>query len=301
MTRSKIYPYVSVIISMLLWGMSFVWTAILLEQYQPITIIFLRLLISTLFLFLWLKLFKKFQKIEKSDYKLFLISALFNPFFYFLGENYGIKLTSPTVSAVMIATIPLFTPIAAYMIFKELLTRLNIIGMIVSFSGVLIIILKNDLSFEVTSTGILALLFAVISAIIYTIYLKRLSTKYNPIFIVGVQNLIGFVYFLPVFLIFEADTFEMEIPPVRMVISLLALSIFCSSLAFIGFTIAIREIGVSKANIFANLIPVFTGIFSFFVIGESLDNQKILGIIIVVSGLYLSQIKWKSSKQSAKI
>lgn len=281
---------------MLLWGMSFVWTAILLEQYQPITIIFLRLFVSTVFLFFWLKLFNRFQKIDRSDYKLFLISALFNPFFYFLGENYGVKLTSPTVSAVMIATIPLFTPIAAYLVFKEVLTRLNIIGMIISFSGVLIIVLKNDLSFEFTSTGIFALLIAVVSAIIYTIYLKRLSIKYNPIFIIGIQNLIGFLYFIPVFLVFEADTFPMEIPPTRMIVSLLALSIFCSSLAFVGFTIAVREIGVSKANIFANMIPVFTGIFSFFIIGESLDNQKILGIAIVVSGLYFSQIKWNLTK-----
>lgn len=276
---------------MLFWGMSFVWTAILLRNYEPITIIILRLFISTLVLLLWLKLFKKFQKIKKSDYKLFLISSLLNPFFYFIGENYGVKLTSPTVSAVMIAMIPLFVPILAYFSLKERLSWVNVAGLVVSFGGVLIILLRNDLSFEFSTLGILALLFAVISAVGYTIYLKKLTLTYNPIFIIAVQNMLGFLFFLPLFLTIELDQFLAVKPNTEMIVSLLALAVFCSSLAYVGFTIAMRDIGVSKANVFANLIPVFTGIFSYFVIGEELNSQKVLGIFIVVGGLFVSQIK----------
>lgn len=279
---------------MLFWGMSFVWTAILLRNYEPITIIFLRLFISTLVLFIWLKIFKGFQKIQKGDYKLFLISALFNPFFYFLGENYGVKLTSPTVSAVMIALIPLLTPIAAYFALKEKLSWVNFVGLIISFVGVLIIILKNDLSFEFSKWGIFALFFAVLSAIAYSIFLKKLTSKYNPIFIIGIQNLIGLIYFVPFFIAMEFDQFIQVRPTREMIISLLALAVFCSSLAYVGFTIAMRDIGVSKANVFANLIPVFTGIFSFFAIGEEIGNQKIIGIAIVIAGLFFSQIKKRS-------
>jgi len=280
---------------MLFWGMSFVWTAILLNYYEPVTIIFLRLLISTLFLFLWLKAFGGVQKIVKSDYKLFLISALFNPFLYFLGENYGVKLTSPTVSAVMIATIPLFTPIAAFLAFKEKLSWVNVAGFMISFIGVLIILLKNNLSFEFSAWGIFALLGAVISAVGYSVYLKKLSARYNPIFIIGVQNMLGFIYFLPFFMTMELNQFISIRPNTEIIVSLLALAILCSSLAFVGFTIAMREIGVSKSNVFTNLIPVFTGIFSYFIIDEYLDSQKILGIVIVVAGLFFSQIKKQSS------
>ncbi|MCD4731522.1 MAG: DMT family transporter [Bacteroidales bacterium] len=88
MKKNKFYPYGFAIISMLLWGMSFVWTAIVLEYYQPVTIIFLRLVISTIFLFSWVRIFQRKETINRKDYKLFFISALFNPFFYFLGENY---------------------------------------------------------------------------------------------------------------------------------------------------------------------------------------------------------------------
>lgn len=289
--RSNIYPYGSVVISMLFWGMSFVWTAILLRHYEPVTIITIRLLISTAVLMFWLRIFNGFQKIDRSDIKLFLISSLFNPFFYFLGENYGVKLTSPTVSAVMIATIPLFVPIAAYFALKEKLGWINIIGLLISFSGVLIIMLKNDLTFTFSGWGIFALFFAVISAVGYTIYLKKLTVKYNPIFIIGIQNLLGFIYFLPIFIPLEFKQFISIKPDAEMIVSMLALAIFCSSLAYVGFTIAMRDIGVSKANVFANLIPVFTGIFSYFVIGEELNTQKILGITIVIGGLFFSQLR----------
>ena len=276
---------------MLFWGMSFVWTAILLRSYEPITIITLRLFISTLVLLAWLKIAGLFQKIKRADYKLFIVSSVLNPFFYFIGENYGVKLTSPTVSAVLIAMIPLFVPIAAWFSLKEKLSWLNILGLMVSFAGVLIILLKNDLSFEFSSTGILALLFAVLSAVGYTIFLKKLTVDYNPIFIIAVQNLLGFALFLPIFLTIELDEFLMVRPDSEMIFSLLALAIFCSSLAYVGFTIATRDIGVSKANVFANLIPVFTGIFSYFVIGEQIGIQKIAGIIIVVAGLFVSQLR----------
>lgn len=295
MNKKHIYPYGSVIIAMLLWGMSFVWTAIVLKYYEPVSIIFMRLVVSTSFLFLWLKLFSGFQKIHKKDYKLFFISALFNPFFYFLGENFGIKLTSPTVSAVMIATIPLFAPIAAYFFLKEKLRWINIIGLLISFVGILIILLKNDLTFEFSKWGIFALFIAVISAVGYSIFLKKLSKKYNPIFIIGVQNLLGLVYFFPVFLLMDFSSFLLVRPNIEVILSILALAIFCSSLAFVAFTVATREIGVSKVNVFANLIPVFTGIFSFWIIGEELNSQKILGIVIVVTGLFFSQLNKKKN------
>lgn len=276
---------------MLLWGMSFVWTAIALRDYEPISIIFLRLTISTIFLFTWLKLFGKIEKIQRSDFKLFIVSALLNPFMYFLGENYGVKLTSPTVSAVIIATIPLFAPVLAYFMLREKLSVLNIAGMIISFGGVLIMLLTSSFSLEASPLGVAALFFAVASAVGYSIFLKKLSSRYSPVFIIAVQNLIGLTFFLPVFLIFDFTHFITVKPSFEVISSIIALAVFCSSIAFVAFTIATREIGVSKTNIFANLIPVFTGVLSFLIIGEELNSQKIIGISLVVGGLFFSQLK----------
>ncbi|MCB2220167.1 MAG: DMT family transporter [Bacteroidetes bacterium] len=298
MKSHPLYPYLAAVLSMLLWGMSFVWTAVLLEYYAPVTIIFLRLSISTLFMFIILKITGSFQQIKPRDYRLFLLSALFNPFFYFLGENYGVKLTTPTISAVLIATIPLFAPIAAWIVLKERLSRLNIIGFVISFAGILIMLLNRDLHFESSPLGSAALMFAVFSAVIYSIMLKKLSDRYAPFFIIAVQNLLGMIYFLPLFLIFEFQHFISIAPTIEVISSFFALAILCSSLAFVFFTIAMREIGVAKANVFTNLIPVFTGIFSYFVIDERLGKQKIFGIIIVVAGLFFAQLgRYRSLKK----
>ncbi|MCD4731521.1 MAG: DMT family transporter [Bacteroidales bacterium] len=174
---------------------------------------------------------------------------------------------------------------------KEKLNWINIAGICISFSGILIMLLNKNLQLEASPKGVFALLVAVFSAVNYVIFLKILSGRYSPFFIIAVQNLIGLVYFLPIFLFFNFNQFISVKPDLTVIGSLFALAVLCSSFAFVAFTIATREIGVSKANVFANLIPVFTGVFSFIVIGEELSWQKILGIVIVVGGLFFSQIK----------
>lgn len=278
-------------LSMLLWGMSFVWSTIVFRYYSPISTVFLRLVISFLLLYSGMKLFRKAEKIKKEDYRLFLLSALFNPFLYFIGESYGLKLSSSTKSAVIIATIPLFTPMVAYFTLKEKLTSLNIAGMIVSFGGIIIMIFDRSFNLNASPVGILLLLFAVATAITYTMILKKLSSKYSAINIIATQNLVGAFYFLPLFLIFDLNHFFLVKPDAKLIGSLLSLAVFCSSAAYILYTIALREIGVSKTNLFSNLIPVFTAIFSFFLLEEEFNLQKISGMAIVIIGLYLSQIR----------
>ena len=294
MKGKSAYIYSIAILSMLLWGMSFVWSTIVFRYYPPITTVFLRLVISCLLLFAGIFAFGKMEKIQKKDIKIFLVSAGLNPFLYFLGESYGLKMSSSTISAVVIATIPLFTPILAYYTLRERLTKLNLIGMIISFSGILLMIINRNLTMNASPLGIALLLFAVATAVSYSVFLKKLSMRYTAFTIIAVQNLIGAVYFLPFFLFFEWNIFISVKPDFTMVSSLLALAVFCSSLAYVFFTIATREMGVNKTNIFSNLIPVFTGVFSYFILGELFTFQKILGMSVVIFGLYLSQIK-KSS------
>lgn len=294
MKGKSAYIYSIAILSMLLWGMSFIWSTIVFRYYPPITTVFLRLVISCLLLFAGIFAFGKMEKIQKKDIKIFLVSAGLNPFLYFLGESYGLKMSSSTISAVVIATIPLFTPILAYYTLRERLTKLNLIGMIISFSGILLMIINRNLTMNASPLGIALLLFAVATAVSYSVFLKKLSMRYTAFTIIAVQNLIGAVYFLPFFLFFEWNIFISVKPDFTMVSSLLALAVFCSSLAYVFFTIATREMGVNKTNIFSNLIPVFTGVFSYFILGELFTFQKILGMSVVIFGLYLSQIK-KSS------
>jgi drug/metabolite transporter (DMT)-like permease len=292
--ENQIFVYALVILSMLFWGMSFVWSTIVFRYYSPVTTVFLRLLISSAFLFLIVFIVGKQEKIKKEDWKLFLLSAFFNPFIYFIGESYGLKLTSSTISAVIIATIPLFAPIGAYYFLKEKLTKLNFLGLFLSFAGIVIILASRDFGLNASPWGVLLLFVAVFSAIVYAIMLKKLSEKYSAFFIVAVQNIIGAIFFSPYILIFDFQKLISVELNSELLFSLVALAVLCSSLAFVFFTISTRKIGVSKTNVFANLIPVFTAIFSYFILAEHFSFQKIGGMALVIFGVFLSQVKLNS-------
>jgi len=274
---------------MLFWGMSFVWTSELLRFYPPVTIIFIRLLISSAFLFLLMLLSGKLERIDRKDIWMLLGSAVFNPFLYFLGENFGVKYTSATVSSVIIATIPVFSPMLGWLIFREKISRLNIFGIIVSFTGVAIMLASRDLSFSAEGKGVLALFGAVLSALVFSVFLKRLTLKYSPLTLVAWQNILGAIMFLPLFIVFEHQQSVLVIPDASIISSFLFLSIFASSLAFVFFAKTVKEIGMSKANIYSNLIPVFTAFFSYLALSEPFTSRKITGMILVIFGVYLSE------------
>jgi len=294
-----IYPIA--ILSMVFWGMSFVWTSIVFKYYNPITTIFLRLIISTLLLSAFIFFTGKFEKIKKEDRGLFLLSSLFNPFLYFLGENFGLKNSSPTISAVIIATIPLFTPLVAFFALNERISLLNIAGIFVSFLGIGIMLVNPDLSLNASPAGIMFLLWAVASAVIYSVFLKRLTKKYSSLFIITYQNALGVLYFLPLFFIFDFDHFITVMPNRELISSLLQLSVFASSLAFIFFTMTVKELGVSRTNVFSNLIPVFTAIFSAIFISEIFTTTKIAGMAIVIAGVMVAQVKKRGGGDKLKI
>jgi len=287
---NRFLTYFFAVTAMLLWGISFVWTKIVFNYYGPVTTVFIRLVISSAFLYLLVRLFLKKEKIKPAHYKLFLISSVFNPFVYFVGESFGLKFVSSTLASVIIATIPVFTPLAAYFMLRERLSKFNITGIFISFIGILIMLLKKDLSLNASPIGVLLLFLAVAAAVFYTIFLKKLTSSYSPIKIIAVQNFLGAVYFLPFFMIFEFNDFISVKPNFELISTLLLLAILCSSIAYILFTIAVREIGVSRSNVFSNVMPVFTAIFSYYILSEVFNMNKIVGMIIVILGVFITQI-----------
>lgn len=293
MKNKLLSVYGSIILSMLFWSLSFVWVKIVYQVYNPITTVFLRLLISTVFLLIITYFSNKLQSVDRKDRKELFALSLFQPFLYFMCESFGLKYVSSTIGAVIISTIPLFTPIAAYFFFREKISRTNIMGLIISFLGVAIITLNKKLSLTASPLGISLLFLAVVSAVGYSTVLKRLTNKYNTLTITTHQNLIGIFLFLPFFLIFDLDHFMKSTPTNESITALLMLAIFASSLAFIFFTYGIKHIGITKSNTFANIIPVFTAFFAFYILNETLSTQKIIGITTVITGLFLSQSKIK--------
>jgi len=281
---------------MIFWGISFIWFKVANKTFQPITIVFLRLLFSVILLTSYLFISKGFMKIRKGDFKLFLTLAVFEPFFYFIGESYGLTYVSATVCSVMISIIPVFATIGAWLIFREKLKMINYAGIIISFAGVLVFLLNKEGSISYNLTGLALLLFAVVSATGYNLTLSRLVGKYSPGYIVNVQNIIGAILFLPVFIILDFKTFiHQSYAPVTF-LPVIALAAFASCSAFILFAYSVSKIGILKANVFTNFIPLVTALFSFILMGDKLTFQNIVGMIVVIAGILMAQFDGRVDK-----
>jgi len=281
------------IVAMIFWGMSFVWSTQVYENLNPTATIFLRLVVATIFFTAILFTFRLNEKVNKKHLKLFALAAMFEPFLYFIFEGYGLKNSSPVIGAGIIAMIPLVTPIAARIFLKERLTTMNVVGFIISFVGVIVLLLNKDLEFTASPKGILFLCGAVLVAVGYSIALIRLTKLYKPLTITWMQNIIGMIYFIPLTIIMERFEPSNFANVGGYIVPLVCLGVFCSSLAYALWAFTFSKLGASRANVYSNLIPVFTAIFSYFIIHEALTPNKIIGILVVVVGLILSQIKPK--------
>ena len=169
---------------------------------------------------------------------------------------------------------------------------MNFFGIVVSVIGVALVIFHQGFDLvDVNPIGIAFLVLAVVSALGYSLIIKKMTDRYNVFSIVAYQNLIGIFYFLPLFFWLDFKHFIQVVPTWDVIIPLLNLGVFASTFAFIFFTYAIKNLGISRANIFTNAIPVLTAIFAYFILGEPLTLVKMIGISVVIFGLFLSQLR----------
>ena len=251
--------HIAGVIAMIIWGLSFIWSTQVYRNLNPTATIFLRLVIATIFFTAILFIFKLNEKVERKHLGLFALAAMFEPFLYFIFEGYGLKSTSPIIGSAIIAMIPLVTPIAATIFLKEKLTPMNILGFIISFLGVIVMLMNKDLEFVASPKGVIFLFCAVLVAVGYSISLAKLTKLYKPLTITWMQNIIGMIYFIPLTIImeqFEPSNFDNVS---GYIVPLVCLGVFCSAIAYSLWAFAFSRLGASKANVYSNLIPVFTG------------------------------------------
>jgi len=273
------------------WSFSFVWVKIAYFAYKPITVIFFRLMISAAILFLFSYMAGKLQKPSKKDIRIFLLLAFFEPLLYFMGESFGLLYVSSTVASVIVATIPLISPVVAWYFYKEKLSAMNLVGLVFTFAGVSLVVLNKSLGLVASPKGVLLEFLAVFSAISYTVVLKRLLHRYNTYTIIAYQNFFGVLMFLPFWLFLDMNDFMATPFNTKAFSAILLLAVFASTFAFIFFTYSVRQLGINRSNIFINLIPVFVAVMAYFILDEQLSLQKIAGIGVVIAGLFLAQIK----------
>lgn len=288
----KSYIYIVSAFAIALWGMSYIWTDTLIAHDIPVFyFIFVRIFIAGFMLFLFNAASGKSMAIQKKDWPKFLALALCEPFIYFIFETYGLKFTgSPTISAMVIATIPIFSVGAGIVFFKEKINLINIAGILLSLVGIIMVAMAKGEVGEHLVIGILFLLVAVVAEVGHASLTKSLSGNYAAQVIVMYQFLIGSIYLLPLFLWNGLDGFNRELYfSAEVVYPIICLAVLCSSMAFSLWVSTIKVLGVAKSSIFSALIPVVAAMIAWALGHEILNLRQWGGIALSTLGVILSQ------------
>jgi drug/metabolite transporter (DMT)-like permease len=281
--------YAAIVPSMIFFALSFVWFKVANVSYGPLTIIFLRLVLSSILLLVFNRFSRQLVLPRRGDWWLLCLLGFFEPFLYFVFESYGLQLLSSTVAAVIISTIPLVSPLAAFLFLRERVHGRHILCVAVSFAGVAIVVLQRGGGVSVSLLGVLLQFGAVCSAVAYTVVLHKIPLRLNTLSVILYQNFVGTVLFAPLWVLFESRRFVATPVDYQGLMAILKLSMVVSTLAFILFSYSVRRLGINRANMFINMIPVFTALFAWHILGETLTLQKSVGIAIVIGGLFLAE------------
>ncbi len=312
MYMKKLLTYIAILTAMLIWAGSGIAIKHALAVFPPLTLIVTRFTLAVL-LMLVVGLACRgnsmlgLNKLQKKDIPFFLLGGFFEPVLYYLLETYTYDaLSSPTIAETLLSTSPILAPIFAYVILKERVTKFNILGIIISSVGMIMLVLLGSSSFGIGSKwGLLLAFAAVCAAVFYTIVLRRIPETYNSLSIVFYTQLVALLFFYPMWGVVEgsdAISFFSSLTSVegwqQALLSIGYLAACSSVIAFILYCHTIRQIGVTRTNAFNNIRPMFTAIIMFLFFGEHLPWGKVAGILLIIIGLFISQ--WQPRKKSLK-
>jgi len=288
--------YIAISLSMIFWGFSFVWSKQLLDAGFPVfTIVFFRLFLASAIFVTLFKIQGRLEKVEKGDWKHFLWLAFFEPFLYFIGEDFGLQQVSASFASVIIALIPIVVSVTMYFAENEKLSWRLLLGAIVSVIGIAVMTFGPQSNIVFNIKGLLWLLLALAAACGYSVLLSRLVKKYSPITITTYQNLLAIPFYLPFVCIFDLRHWAEINWSASAIVSLVCLAVLCSAGAYMGYSYAAKQIPITKLSVFTNAIPIVT-ICGAAALGlEALTFQKFIGIAIVVVGVVFSQLRPKTT------
>lgn len=301
MMIKKLFPYLAITLAMLIWAGAGIAVKQALLLFTPLTLIVIRFTLAVILMFSIGMIFRSneilgLQRLQKKDIPLLFLGGLFQPFLYFIFETYTYQsFASPTIAEAMISTQPVVAPIFAFVLLKENITRYHIIGILLSTLGVLLLLLVGTSNFSIGNPwGILLAILTVCMSVSYSVILRKIPSRYSPLTIVFYVQAFSLLLFYPLWGIINhheplLNHVDSLFNHIQSILAVVYLAVFASVAAFILFCYTVRQIGVTRANIFNNIRPVFTAILMWMIFGEMLPVAKWVGIIFIIIGLFVSQ------------
>lgn len=274
----------------IMWGATFVSTKVLLNYFQPVEILFIRMLLAVIALFVIdphpLRLGDRRRELA------FAGAGLTGLVLYFLLENTALTMTYASNVGIIVACAPFFVAVMVGIFFKEKQGKNFYIGFVIAIAGVIMVSVSGKQSFHLNPFGDFLAFLAMISWGAYSAIVKKISEWDYPI--VAVTRRIyfyGVLLLLPV-LLYEEDGWNLSaFREPTVIANLLFLGLCASALGFFLWNLATGWIGAVKTSLYIYVSPIVTVVLSMFVLHEKMTVFSVIGSVCILIGLMISQGK----------
>ncbi len=292
--------YVYLMLTVAIWGGTFVAVKIIVADISPLVGAFLRFLLASLCLIPVLIYKERWNAlVSLRDIPLLVLLGLSGVTFYNIFFFNGLSLTTSINGGLIIAFSPVLTTVLSPFVLGEKLKLRQFFGFLISLSGVIYIITKGSLfllaSLQVNKGDI----FISGGAFCWSIYSmggKIATRKYSPLLSTTYACALG-TLFLLIAALPQLQRFTLEQLTYRSMIALIYMGVIASALSFVWWYEGIKKIGASQAAIFQNFIPVFSALFSVMILGEKFRMYHLLGAVLVILGVIISNQRSREKEE----
>ncbi len=283
--------YFKLVVTAIVWGGTFIAGRIVSFQAQPFSAAFLRFLIASIVLLIFLaRSSTDSLRIGLSQLGRLSLLGLTGVFLYNYFFFAGLETVSAGRASLIIATNPAVIALLAALLFGEQLTAVKTIGIFLSIAGAMVVISRGDplgLLGSGLGRGELYILACVAAWVSYTLLGKWVMSELSPMVAVTYSCLIGTVMLI-VPAVGEGVFAHMWHYATAVWMSLFFLGLFGSAVGFFWYYEGIRAIGASRAGVFINIVPISAIVLGFLILGEAIDASLVVGAVLVSIGVYLT-------------
>lgn len=287
MTSPKAIRYLLILLAIIFWGTSFVATKTVLNEIKPVTIIILRLILASILLtIIALSTKRKFSLNLKSHGWIFILALV--AVFHLWIQVTGLQYTTASNTGWIIGTAPIFMAILGFFFYKEKITLLQFLGILVALAGLLLLIGKGDITNIglIENQGDLLVLGSAFTWGVYSMVNKKISLSYSPLMTILYLFLMMAMLIIP---------FNLNSETIKSVINLsfiswmwvLFLGIFCSGIAYVIWAQALRDMESAKVGAFLYFEPLVTVVAAWFFLREEITLLMIFSGLLITAGVFI--------------
>lgn len=289
------------LLTILIWGTTFISTKILLIDFTPVEILLFRFLIGYVVLFLIYPRVMRISTIREE--MLFMAAGLCGVTLYFLIENIALVFTLASNAGVIVSIAPFFTAVLAHFFLKdEPLSRHFVVGFAIALTGIVIIAFHGSYSLQLNPLGDLLAFVAPAVWAIYSVLMRKIGDlHYHTIGATRKVFFYGLLFMLPALFLFEFH-FDMErLADLSNLSNLLFLGVGASALCFVTWNRAVSLLGAVKTSVYIYLVPVITLFASALLLHEPITWITMLGAVLTLLGSILSERKVRKHAPGSKL